>query len=38
MDYALGRAVYPIGAGFLPELPETPSDLLQDLDLVITRA
>jgi hypothetical protein len=35
MDYALGREVHPIGAGFLPELPETPSDLLQDLDLVI---
>jgi len=35
MDYALGREVHPIGVGFLPELPETPSDLLQDLDLVI---
>src|SRR4030095_2322301 len=35
IDYALGREVHPIGGGFLPELPEPPSDLLQDLDLVI---
>ena len=35
IDYAIGREVRPIGAGFLPELPETPSDLLKDLDLVI---
>ena len=35
MDYAIGRSVEPEGAGFLPDLPPRPRDLLERLDLIV---
>jgi hypothetical protein len=35
IDYALGRRVEPEDAGFLPDLPPRPHDLLERLDIIV---